>query len=126
MDERQLRTAWQNRQAPDSIRPMGEPLAVLMKHTLATRVKRLGVLAAIWDEVIPLELREHTALESYARGTLTVMVDSAAHRFRLDAVLKAGLRHVLAERFNGPLNRIKLVPGRFYSVDLEGNRRYEF
>jgi len=65
-------------------------------------------------------------LESYARGTLTVMVDSAAHRFKLDAELKAGLRQSLAERFTGPLSRIKLVPGQFYSVDLEGNRRYGF
>lgn len=126
MDDKQLRTAWQNRQAPETIRHLGEPLAVLMKHTLATRVKRLGALAAIWDEVIPAELCEHTALESYARGTLTVMVDSAPHRFRLDSELRAGLRRSLADRFSGPLNRIKLVPGQFYSVDLEGNRRYEF
>ncbi|NLF33113.1 MAG: DUF721 domain-containing protein [Planctomycetes bacterium] len=126
MDDRQLHTAWQNRQAPDTVRPVGEAVALLMKHTLAKRVKQLGQIAAAWDEVIPAELATHTALESYARGTLTVMVDSAPHRFQLDALLKSGVRQALAERCSGPLNRIKLIPGQFYSVDLEGGRRYTF
>jgi len=126
MDDKQLHTAWRNRQAPEMIRPVGEAVTLLMKHTLAKRVKQLGQIAAIWDEVIPADLAAHTALESYARGTLTVMVDSAPHRFQLDALLNSGVRLVLAQRCSGPLNRIKLVPGQFYSVDLEGHRRYTF
>jgi len=126
MDDRQLRTAWQNRQMTDRTTRLGEPLTFLMKHTLSKRVRRLGALAQVWDQVIPDEMREHTALEGYSRGTLTVMVDSAAHRFHLELLLRGGLRKVLAERFAGPLNRIKLVPGQFYSVDLTGSRRYTF
>lgn len=126
MDERQLKTAWQNRQSDETIRHMAEPMAMFMKHTLAKRVRRLGAVAGAWDEVIPSELREHTAVEGYYRGTLTVIVDSAAHRFQLNSLLAGGLRKQLAERFPGPLNRIKLVPGQFYSVDIEGNRRYNF
>ncbi len=126
MDDQQLKTAWQNRQWTDTVRHMSEPLTMLMKHTLAKRVRQLGALAGIWDEVIPADLREHTALEGYARGTLTVMVDSAAHRFKLDSILNSGVRKTLADQFSGPLNRIKLVPGQFYSVDIEGNRRYSF
>ncbi len=126
MDEKQLQTAWQNRQAPETARPVGEAVTLLMKHTLAKRVKQLGQIAAVWDEVIPADLAAHTALESFARGTLTVMVDSAPHRFQLDALLKSGVRQHLADRCSGPLNRIKLVPGQFYSVDLEGGRRYAF
>ncbi|MFW6154837.1 MAG: DciA family protein [Planctomycetota bacterium] len=126
MDDKQLQTAWQNRQARETARPVGEAVALLMKHTLAKRVRQLGQIAAIWDEVIPADLAVHTALESYARGTLTVMVDSAPHRFQLDALLTSGARQVLAERCTGPLNRIKLIPGQFYSVDLDGQRRYAF
>jgi len=126
MDDRQLQTVWQNRQSADQTTHLSGPLAALMKHTLSKRVKQLGALARVWDQVIPDPLRRHTALEGYARGTLTVLVDSAAHRFELETLLRSGLREVLAERFSGPLNRIKLQPGQFATVDLEGFSRYEF
>lgn len=126
MDDRQLRTVWQNRQPADRTARLGEPLAILMQHTLGKRVKQLGVLAQVWDDVIPDEIRRHTALEGYSRGTLTVIVDSAPHRFQLEMLLRGGLKKALSERFTGPLSRIKLAPGQFYSVDLEGYRRYQF
>jgi len=126
MDDQQLRTAWQNRQPIDSTTHLSGPLGLLMKHTLSKRVKQLGALAQAWDEVIPDPLREHTALESFARGVLTVIVDSAPHRFQLEMLLRQGLHKALVERFAGPLNRIRLVPGQFFSVDLEGFARYSF
>jgi hypothetical protein len=126
MDDRQLRTAWQNRQRPDPTTPLGGPLAMLMQHTLRKRVRQLGELAGAWDEIIPEEFRQHTALESFARGTLTVLVDSAPHRYQLEMLLRGGLLRLLTQRFSGALNRVKLVPGQFYSVDVEGNPRFRF
>ena len=101
MDDRQLRTAWQNRQTPDRASHLSAPLAELMKHTLGRRVKQLSPLAAVWDQVVPEDIRAHAALESFSRGTLTVMVDSAAHRFQLELLLRGGLQKLLAERFTG-------------------------
>lgn len=126
MDDRQLRTVWENRQSPHRTGPLAEPVALLMKHTLGKRVKQLGAVARAWDECIPEPLRSHTALESYGRGTLTVMVDTAAWRFHLEMLLKGGLQRALAERLNAPLNKVRIIPGQFYSVDLEGQPRYEF
>jgi len=126
MDDAQLRTVWQQRQFRDRATHVGEPLAVLMKHTLANRVRQLARLAEVWDEVIPDPIREHTALEGFRRGILTVIVDSAPHRFQLKTLLSAGLLKELRARFSGALNRIRLVPGQFSSVDLAGQRRYEF
>lgn len=126
MDDRQLRTAWQNRQIADRTTTLGEPLALFMKHTLARRVKQLGALASIWDEVIPEEIREHTALETFKGGTLSVVVDSAPHRFQLEMLLKSGLQRMLAERFPGALTKVKITPGQFSSIDLEGSPRYAF
>ncbi len=126
MDDRQLRTAWENRQSPDNTTHLSGPLAALMKHTLARRVRALGKLGLAWDEIIPPDLREHTALEGYARGTLTVLVDSASHRFQLEILLKGGQQEALAQRFGGPLNRIKLVLGQFSCVDLAGGTRQGF
>ena len=102
------------------------PLGELMKYTLAKRVRQLADLAEIWDEVIPEPVRDHTALESFQRGVLTVVVDSASHRFQLKTLLAGGLLKELRARFSGSLGRVRLVPGQFSSVDVAGQRRYEW
>ena len=124
MDEAQLRTVWQQRQFDDRVTPLGHPLTMLVEHTLKKRLRQLSSLAQVWDEVVPESIREHTALESFQRGMLTVVVDSAAHRFRLKTLLTGGLLGEIRSRFSGALNRIRLVPGQFSSVDLAGQRRY--
>lgn len=126
MDDRQLRTAWQNRQHEDPTTHLGGQVAMLMQHTIRKRVRQLGELASVWDEVVPEEYRDHTALESFSRGTLTVLVDSSPHRYQLETLLRSGLLRLLTQRFSGALNRVKLVPGQFYSVDVEGYQRYSF
>ena len=120
MDDAQLRTVWQQRQFNDRATHLGHVLTMLIKHGLAKRVRQLGSLAAIWDEVIPEEITEHTALESFGRGALTVLVDSAAHRFQLQTLLDGGLKREIQARFSGPLNKIRLIPGRFSAVDFAG------
>jgi len=124
MDDAQLQTVWQQRQFRDAIVPLGDPLATLMNRRLSKRVRQLGQLAMIWDQALPEEIREHTALESFSRGVLTVMVDSAAHRFQLRTLLDGGLLGDLQERFPGALNKVRLVPGQFYSIDASGSARY--
>lgn len=126
MEDATLRTIWQQRQFDDRIAPLGQPLAVMMKHVLAKRVRQLGKLAAIWDSVIPDDIRDHTALESFNRGVLTVMVDSASHRYKLRMLLNGGLMKIIRDRFSGPLNSIRTNLGQFYSVDVTGSPRYEF
>lgn len=126
MDDAQLQTIWQQRQYGDRVAPLSQPLSLLMKCKLGKRVRQLGRLASVWDELIPEPIREHTALESFRSGVLTVLVDSPAHRFQLHTLLRGGLQQELQKRFRGPLNRVKLVPGQFCSVDVSGAPRYEF
>jgi hypothetical protein len=126
MDDAQLRTIWQQRQVNDRVAPLSQPLSWFMKHTLAKRARQLGQLAKIWDDLIPETIRDHTALEKFQGGVLTVLVDSPAHRFQLQTLLMGGLLRELQSRFPGALNKVRVVPGRFYSVDLAGSRRYEF
>jgi len=118
MDESQLRHAWQNRQRRDRISCLSETLAGLMKHRLARRVRQIGRVSSVWDECIPEYLREHTALVSFARGTLTVAVDSAAHRYQLKQLFQSGLEEAIRERLPTTLNRIRLVPGTFEALDF--------
>ncbi len=126
MDDSQLRTLWLQRQPHDRTSHLAEPMALLMKHKLGKKVRQVGKLAAIWDEILPATIREHTALDSFNRGVLTVLVDSSSHRYQLQTLLAAGLQKEIQTRFSGPLNKIRLVPGQFSSIDLEtGTRRYD-
>jgi len=125
MDDAQLHTIWQQRQFNDRATPLAQPLAVLMNRTLRKKVRQLGRLAEIWDEVIPEEIADHTALESFSNGVLTVMVDSSAHRFRLQVLLAGGLQREIQSRFAGALNKVKLVPGQFAAVEFSGRREKE-
>ena len=126
MDDAQLRTVWQQRQFDHRASPISRPLTSLMKYTLAKRVRQLSKLSEVWDDVVPQEIAEHTALESFNRGVLSVLVDSASHRFQLQTMLDGGLTGEIRARFSGALNKIKLVMGQFYAVDLTGSQRYEF
>ena len=126
MDDAQLHTVWQQRQFRPGVSHISESVTGLMKHTLGKKVRQLSKLATVWDELIPQEIRRHTALESFVRGVLTVLVDSAPHRFQLETLLAGGLLKEFRSRFNGPLDRVRLQPGQFYSIDLSGQARYEF
>ena len=126
MDDAKLRTVWQQRQFDDSAVPLAQPLTFLMKRVLAKRLRQLGNLAKIWDDMLPRSIRDHTALESFNRGVLTVLVDSATHRYQLQMLLNGGLMREIRARFSGALNKIRLVPGQFFAVDLTGAARYEF
>ena len=126
MDDSQLRTLWLQRQPEDRISHLAQPVAVLMKRTLGKKVRQLSKLAVVWDDVLPATIREHTALDSFQRGVLTVLVDSSSHRYQLQTLLAAGLMKEIRNRFSGPLNKIRLVPGQFSSIDLEtGAKRYD-
>ena len=118
MDDAKLRTVWQLRQFDDQIVLLGQPLGQFVKDTLAKRVRQLGELAEIWDELIPAGVRDHTALESLNRGVLTVLVDSAARRYELRMLLDGGLRRQILSRFRGTINKVRLLPGKFDAVEV--------
>jgi hypothetical protein len=126
MDDAQLQTVWRQRQIKESVSHLSGPLAMLMKHTLGKRVRQLGALAEVWDELIPQGVRDHTALESFSAGVLTVIVDSAPHRFHLQTLLAGGVQAQLQQQAKVPLNKVRLVPGQFASIDLSGSPRYVF
>ncbi len=126
MDETQLRTIWQQRQFNDRAAPLSRPLGMFMKYKLAKKVRQLSKLGEVWDTLIPDEINDHTALESFNRGVLTVAVDSSPHRYNLQMLLSGGLMRELQARFDGAINKVKLIPGQFSSVDLAGAQRYEF
>jgi len=74
----------------------------------ATRAqRRLGELAALWEEIVPAQISRHTAFTGLHRGVLAVAFDSSAAGFELDRFLRGGGEDELRRRYRGSLVRIK-------------------
>jgi hypothetical protein len=106
---------------------LGPEVVGFFKRSVARRQSSFGKVADAWQTLVPEPLVEHTALESFARGSLTVLVDSAAHLYELKQVLLAGLeQQLLLACRSSKLRRISLRQGRWYSGDEPANRKLRF
>jgi len=103
--------------------PLGPELISFFKQSVAKRQTKLGKLAEAWDQLVPPTLGSHCALESFNKGSLTVIVDSSSHLYELKQLLLSGLQQqfLIACRSTG-LRKINLKPGRWYDEDKEGRR----
>lgn len=103
--------------------PLGEAMIQLYHGQVTRRQGKLAVLADVWCRLVPDQLVERCALESFHRGRLTVIVDSAPHLYQLKQVLLAGLESQLLAACRGAgLRRIMLKRGRWY--DDRGQPRF--
>jgi hypothetical protein len=76
-----------------------------VKQEIEKPYKQLGALVKLWGELVPAELVAHTRLEGVGRGVLRVAVDSSAHLFELDRLLRGGLEQRLITEHKGPAFR---------------------
>ena len=106
---------------------LGPEMIDFFKQSVAKRQNKLVKLAECWNGLVPQILSEHCALESFVRGTLTVMVDSSSHLYELKQLMLAGLQEQLlfACKSTG-LRRITLKPGRWYEGNSSQGRRIRF
>lgn len=97
---------------------LGAEVVSFFKQSVVKRQTKFGKLADVWQALIPTPLVEHTALESFAKGSLTVLVDSAAHLYELKQLLLAGLeKQLLLACKSAGLRKISLKQGRWYNGD---------
>lgn len=95
--------------------PLSEAMLEFFHGQVARRQSKLATVADAWCHLIPASLLERCALESFHRGRLTVVVDSAAHLYQLRQVLLAGLESQLLASCRGAgLRKILLKRGRWY------------
>ena len=88
------------------------------KQAVAKRQTKLSKIAECWGRLIPETLLEHCSLESYSRGSLTVIVDSSSHLYELKQLLLAGLQdQLLIACKSAGLRKISLKHGRWYNGD---------
>jgi hypothetical protein len=124
----QIRQLHQHKsQKPPAANPLGPEMVQFFKQSVAKRQTRLTKIAECWSHLVPPLLCDHCALESYSRGTLTVIVDSSSHLYELKQVLLAGLeQQLLFACKSSALRKIVLRPGRWYDANPAGDRKIQF
>ncbi len=86
---------------------IGSLVAEQARYAQQTRAQ-LGQMIDLWFQLVPTEVRNHTAIFALQRGVLMVDVDSASVRYELDRLLRGGLNEALRKHFRGTLRQVKL------------------
>jgi hypothetical protein len=107
---------------------LGPEMLAFFKQNVQKRQTKFAPIADCWQQLVPDFLLEHTALESFTRGQLTVLVDSSSHLYELKQLLLAGLqKQLLVACKAAGLRKIVLKPGRWYeSGDDPIDRKIKF
>jgi hypothetical protein len=109
---------------------LGAEMVAFFKQSVEKRNAKFSKIANRWTQLVPETLAGHCALESYSRGTLVVLVDSASHLYELKQLLLAGLQQqLLLVCANAGLRKINLRAGRWYDQaegDSGGVRKPRF
>lgn len=120
------RLARVKRHEPKVIPALGPELISFFKVSVEKRNAKFGKIADAWAKLVPEALAERCALDSFARGTLTVLVDSAGHLYELKQLLLAGLeKQLLLACGAAGLKKITLKRGTWYE-DASGEKKLRF
>jgi len=97
---------------------IGPELIQFFKQSVEKRQGKFAKIADVWNRLIPPAMLNHCALESFTRGSLTVVVDSSPHLYEMKQLLLSGLQKqlLIACKSTG-LKKINLKPGRWYHGD---------
>jgi len=111
---------------PASNTLLGGEVVHFFKQSVQKRQTKFGRIAQCWEQLVPPALAEHCALESLHRGSLTVLVDSAAHLYELKELLLCGLETQLKRTCQSAgLRKIAIKPGRWYEgTDVKQRLRF--
>ena len=103
---------------------LGPEMLTFFKQNVQKRQTKFAPIAECWQKLVPDFLQQHTALESFNRGQLTVLVDSSSHLYELNQLLLAGVRKQLLIACKGAgLRKIVLKSGRWYDTGEDPNAR---
>jgi hypothetical protein len=92
---------------------LGPELLGYYKDVIQKRQTRMTAIAEKWIVLVPEALCDHCVLQSFTRGSLTVLVDTSSHLYELSQLLLGGLESqlLLACRSAG-LRKITLRAGQ--------------
>lgn len=99
---------------------LGSEMIGFFKNAVQKRQTSLGKIAERWAVLVPEALCAHCSLESFHRGTLLVLVDTASHLYEMKQLLLAGLQdQLLLACKSAGLRKISLKSGRWYDASNE-------
>ena len=126
--ERELERVFAAKQVRQEVgAPLGPQMIDFFHQSVRKRQTKFSQIADSWGKLVPQTLSEHCALESFSRGTLIVLVDSASHLYELKQLLLAGLQQQLLLACKaGGLRKISLKPGRWYDSAEGESRKLRF
>jgi hypothetical protein len=115
-DEAELRRVSRVKQTVRGVEPnFGPEMVEFFKRSIAKRQTKFAKIGECWGKIVPEIFCEHTSLESFSKGTLTILVDSASHLYELKQLLLAGLeRQILLACKGAGLRKIQLKRGQWY------------
>lgn len=117
-DRKKLKNIWEHGQTKKTTFRLGEKVDQFLRKVVFPRQQKLGKLGQAWAQLLPPELLEHSYLDKYQRGQLTVLVDSASHLYELDQLVREGLADQLRDLCpNTNLVKIKLQRGAWCRDD---------
>jgi hypothetical protein len=118
-DEAELRRLSRVKRTTRDPEPMlGPDMVEFFKRSIQKRQTRFAKIGECWAVLVPETFCEHTSLESFTKGQLTVLVDSAPHLYELKQLLLAGLeRQLLLACKSAGLRKIALKRGQWYEGD---------
>ena len=127
-DEAELRRVSRVKRTERAPAPtIGAAMISFFKHSVQKRQTKFGHIGECWRTLIPEMLAEHTALDTFSRGTLTVLVDSSSHLYELRTLLLSGLqKQLLVACKSAGLRKISLKHGRWYSGEDPRERKIQF
>jgi hypothetical protein len=97
---------------------IGPELISFFKQNVEKRQGKFAKIADAWNTLVPSTLLAHCALESFTRGSLSVIVDSSPHLYEMKQLLLAGLeKQLLLACKSAGLKKITLKIGRWYEGD---------
>jgi hypothetical protein len=115
------RLARVKKHVPPAIAALGPELLTFFKVSVEKRNAKFGKIADAWAKLVPQTLADHSALESFSRGTLCVVCDSSSHLYELKQLLLAGLeKQLLLACGAAGLKKVTLKRGRWYDEAAEG------
>jgi hypothetical protein len=113
--------------APADLGTIGASLVEFFKGSVQKRQAKLGKLGAAMALMVPEPLLGHCCVESFNRGTLTILCDSSSHLYDLKSLLLAGLeKQLLAACKSAGLSRVVVKPGRWYEGEGPADQRPQF
>jgi hypothetical protein len=86
---------------------LGDVLLPWFEKSVVKPNAKLEGVAEFWQTHVPANILRHCRLAGFHRGTLSVMLDSAAVRTELETRLRSGLLRVLQNESRGALFRVK-------------------